>query len=84
MSKVDEIKYYMLDAYQMACVHACFVSEIMDKGSVGREYITLIAQRPIIQWRDFNEHAIVREIEIGVSNPTCMQISRAFNFLVGD
>lgn len=43
-----------------------------------------LADRPLIQWRDFHEHAILREVEIGVSNPSCFQMTQECEFLVGD
>ena len=36
LSKVQELKYYMMDAYQAPSIHATFVTEEMDKGSVNR------------------------------------------------
>ena len=36
LSKVQELKYYMMDAYQAPSIHAFFVTEQMEKGSANR------------------------------------------------
>ena len=76
LSKVHELKYYMMDAYQVPAVSAYFMEGL-------REYIVCLADRPLVQWRDFAQHAVVREVELPVGSPTCMRVSSK-GLLVGD
>lgn len=76
----------MMDVYQVCAAEAIFVQhDYGDKGKKnGRQYAVCLANRPFIQWRDFEQHTIVRELEIGVSNACVFKWSNDGHILVGD
>jgi hypothetical protein len=75
----------MMDVYQVKASDCSFPAlKASPNNGDQKEYILCLADKPIIQWRDFLQHSIIRELEIGVSCPRVMRVASDGNFVIGD
>lgn len=57
MGILDEVVFYLGDVYQVDASDAKFVPAQKTKG---REYMMCHRHKPVIQWRDIEQHSIIR------------------------